>query len=197
MAKAKQTTEKATEQAEKASKGGFGLTREQQIEQLRAAVGDEGIAIAEQIVETYEHDVVRLAAKLLPPKGKSTKLGKHLHSLLDCVPAEQRDALRETLQQAKMTHATKRRRTKQPTAKRLSQKEARSNAGFLAAQLPYDAFTEVTHWQAAIGHPVGITLRREAGPPEQLGSDDLADHGGVRCRKFLGGLLRHYYRDAA
>ena len=35
------------------------------------------------------------------------------------------------------------------------------------------------------------------GPPEELASDPAPKIGHIRCRRFLGGLLRHYYRDAA
>ena len=35
------------------------------------------------------------------------------------------------------------------------------------------------------------------GPPEELSSEAVPDVGTIRCRPFLGGLLRHYYRDAA
>ena len=36
-----------------------------------------------------------------------------------------------------------------------------------------------------------------AGPPEELVADPVPALGRVRCERFLGGLLRHYYRDAA
>jgi putative transposase len=36
-----------------------------------------------------------------------------------------------------------------------------------------------------------------AGPPEDLAIDHEPQLGLVRCRRFLGGLLRHYYREAA
>ena len=36
-----------------------------------------------------------------------------------------------------------------------------------------------------------------AGPPEEPAMDDSAEIGQVRCRRFLGGLLRHYHRAAA
>ncbi len=36
-----------------------------------------------------------------------------------------------------------------------------------------------------------------AGPPEELAFDPALELGPVRCQRFLGGLLRHYYRDAA
>ncbi|HUU98097.1 MAG TPA: integrase core domain-containing protein [Phycisphaerae bacterium] len=35
------------------------------------------------------------------------------------------------------------------------------------------------------------------GPPEELPSNPLPAVGKIRCRRFLGGLLRHYYRAAA
>ncbi len=35
------------------------------------------------------------------------------------------------------------------------------------------------------------------GPPEELSSKVVPDIGAICCQKFLGGLLRHYYRDAA
>ena len=35
------------------------------------------------------------------------------------------------------------------------------------------------------------------GPPEELPSNPVSDVGAIRCRRFLGGLLRHYYRAAA
>ncbi len=35
------------------------------------------------------------------------------------------------------------------------------------------------------------------GPPEGLGIDHTPQLGHVRCQRFLGGLLRHYYRAAA
>ena len=35
------------------------------------------------------------------------------------------------------------------------------------------------------------------GPPEELPSEVVPDVGTIRCRPVLGGLLRHYYRDAA
>jgi len=36
-----------------------------------------------------------------------------------------------------------------------------------------------------------------AGPPEELEINETPDIGRVRCKRFLGGLLRHYYRAAA
>ena len=36
-----------------------------------------------------------------------------------------------------------------------------------------------------------------AGPPEELPSDSAPEIGSIRCQRFLGGLLRHYYRVAA
>jgi putative transposase len=36
-----------------------------------------------------------------------------------------------------------------------------------------------------------------AGPPTGPTADDAPEPGSVRCRRFLGGLLRHYYRPAA
>lgn len=36
-----------------------------------------------------------------------------------------------------------------------------------------------------------------AGPPEEFAYDAPAELGRVRCRRYLGGLLRHYYRVAA
>jgi len=35
------------------------------------------------------------------------------------------------------------------------------------------------------------------GPPEQLDSGDPDALDRIRCRRFHGGLLRHYYREAA
>jgi len=34
------------------------------------------------------------------------------------------------------------------------------------------------------------------GPPEKLAADPAPEFGRVRCQRFLGGLLRHYYRAA-
>jgi putative transposase len=36
-----------------------------------------------------------------------------------------------------------------------------------------------------------------AGPPQEVEFDPAASIGSIRCRHFLGGLLRHYYRAAA
>lgn len=36
-----------------------------------------------------------------------------------------------------------------------------------------------------------------AGPAEDLAIDHAPQFGRVRCQRFLGGLLRHYYRNAA
>jgi hypothetical protein len=36
-----------------------------------------------------------------------------------------------------------------------------------------------------------------AGPPEDLAINHTPQLGRVRCQRFLGGLLRHYYREAA
>jgi putative transposase len=36
-----------------------------------------------------------------------------------------------------------------------------------------------------------------AGPPEDLAIDHAPQLGRVRCQRFLGGLLRHYYCDTA
>jgi putative transposase len=36
-----------------------------------------------------------------------------------------------------------------------------------------------------------------AGSPEEPALDDAPEPGRIRCRRFLGGLLRHYYREAA
>ena len=39
--------------------------------------------------------------------------------------------------------------------------------------------------------------QRATGPPEISDSGDPDDLRCIRCRRLLGGLLRHYYRDAA
>ena len=36
-----------------------------------------------------------------------------------------------------------------------------------------------------------------AGPPDELVINHVPEIGRIRCRRFLGGLLRHYYRAAA
>jgi hypothetical protein len=36
-----------------------------------------------------------------------------------------------------------------------------------------------------------------AGPPEELAATHAPQIGRVHCERFLGGRLRHYYRDAA
>ena len=36
-----------------------------------------------------------------------------------------------------------------------------------------------------------------AGPPEDLAIDHAPQLGSIRCQRFLGGLLRHYYHAAA
>jgi putative transposase len=36
-----------------------------------------------------------------------------------------------------------------------------------------------------------------AGPPDDQTVAPLREAGRIRCRRFLGGLLRHYYRVAA
>lgn len=36
-----------------------------------------------------------------------------------------------------------------------------------------------------------------AGPPIAPAPAAVSEAGRIRCRRFLGGLLRHYYRDAA
>ena len=35
------------------------------------------------------------------------------------------------------------------------------------------------------------------GPPEESSSNPAPEIGLIRCQRFLGGLLRHYYRAAA
>jgi hypothetical protein len=35
------------------------------------------------------------------------------------------------------------------------------------------------------------------GPPEELPSNPVPDADKIRCRRFLGGLLRYYYHAAA
>jgi putative transposase len=41
------------------------------------------------------------------------------------------------------------------------------------------------------------TLPQAAAEPEELPANDATPPGHVRCRRFLGGLLRHYYCEAA
>jgi hypothetical protein len=36
-----------------------------------------------------------------------------------------------------------------------------------------------------------------AGPPEELTRNKVPEPEQIHCKHFLGGLLRHYYRDAA
>jgi hypothetical protein len=35
------------------------------------------------------------------------------------------------------------------------------------------------------------------GPPDGHGRAPALEAGRIRCQRFLGGLLRHYYREAA
>jgi putative transposase len=40
-------------------------------------------------------------------------------------------------------------------------------------------------------------LDAATGQPPEIAASDVPDVGRIRCRRFLGGLLRHYYREAA
>ena len=42
-----------------------------------------------------------------------------------------------------------------------------------------------------------IPAAAAAGPPPNPGTDPPPNIGRIRCRQFLGGLLRHYYRAVA
>ncbi len=64
---AKKTAKKRT--GTRATSPGGG-SREQQIQRLKDAVGAKGVKQAEEIVEEYEPDVIRLAFKLLGPARK-------------------------------------------------------------------------------------------------------------------------------
>ena len=59
-------------------------TKQSQIAKLSEAVGEEGVAQAQSIVDTHTRDVVALAFKLLPAKS-SSGLGKKIEDLLNKV----------------------------------------------------------------------------------------------------------------
>ncbi len=72
-------------------------TNEQQIEALREKIGDAGILSAEKIVGDYQPEVIALAYKLTRVGAAKNKLPKSVTKLLDKLPEEKREAVRETL----------------------------------------------------------------------------------------------------
>lgn len=98
--------------AKKAAKatGRGGGTREDQIKRLRQSIGAKGEAEAKKIIEMYDADVIRYAAKTDNRKKPATSggLGSRLEALLAAIsdPAE-RERTRETLTAAKREAAKK------------------------------------------------------------------------------------------
>lgn len=81
-------------------KGGGKL--EDQINVLKQSVGREGIKLADEILETYEPDVIKLAFKQVP-KGPNAAagLGKRIEALLANMPPRKQAETRELLETAK------------------------------------------------------------------------------------------------
>jgi hypothetical protein len=91
---------KGLEMAKKKGPKGGGSV-EEQIARLEERVGAKGKKAAAEIVEQYEPDVVRLAFKRLPKAASPTTLGTRIEALLEGVPANQREAMRAALLDAK------------------------------------------------------------------------------------------------
>jgi hypothetical protein len=70
-------------------KGGGNLS--EQIDRLKKAVGREGVKAAQEIVEGYEPDVIKLAFKMVPKgQGANAGLGKRLEAMLAQIPKSRR-----------------------------------------------------------------------------------------------------------
>jgi putative transposase len=83
----------------------------------------------------------------------------------------------------------------------------REFAAFHNTHRPHQGLGNLTVPEAARGQPEAATaLYAATGPPEKVAGPrtrspslkdaDPLEPGDVRCRRFLGGLLRHYYRAA-
>jgi len=86
--------------AKQTNRGGGDLNT--QIARSKKEVGREGIKLAQEIVETYESDVIRLAFKMVP-KGPNAGagLGKRIERMLANMPKGQAEDMREKLLAAK------------------------------------------------------------------------------------------------
>lgn len=71
-----------------------------QIAVLKKAVGREGVAAAQAILDNHEPDVIKLAFKQIP-KGITTGLGKRIEALLANIPKRRQAEVREALETAK------------------------------------------------------------------------------------------------
>lgn len=74
----------------------------EQIARIKKIVGRDGVRAAQEIIETYNPDVIRLAFKLIP-KGPNVNggLGKRIEAMLANMPKNQAAEMREKLLAAK------------------------------------------------------------------------------------------------
>lgn len=70
----------------------------QQIKRLKGEIGPKGVKAANEIVEGYEPDVIKLAFKMVP-KGLTANsgLGKRIEAMLANMPAKQATETRKRL----------------------------------------------------------------------------------------------------
>jgi len=87
--------------AKKKGRGGQGGNLNQQIERLKKEVGKEGVAAAEEILEGYEPEIIKLAFKMLPKQQGQRGLGKRIEELLLNVPKSKQSEMRAMLIAAK------------------------------------------------------------------------------------------------
>lgn len=89
--------------AVKAKGGPGGGTREQQIERLRQSIGAKGEAEARKIIEMYDANVIRYAAKIDSRKKPATAggLGSRIENILAGLPESEREQARELLLKGK------------------------------------------------------------------------------------------------
>jgi hypothetical protein len=78
---------------------GQSLPLNQQIDRLKAQVGEQGINDAKALLKLYPPEVIKLAFKLLP-KRHVAKLGKRTEDLLKLVPKTDRPEVEASLEKA-------------------------------------------------------------------------------------------------
>jgi hypothetical protein len=92
---------KAAKTVKKAAGQRGGGSIEAQIARLAEAIGKKGIAEAEKLQETYNHDVIRYAFKTLPKRTGVAGLGSRIEGLLENLDADEAEEIRAKLLQAK------------------------------------------------------------------------------------------------
>jgi hypothetical protein len=89
----------AKRKSKQAARGGGSI--ESQIAKLKESIGRKGVNQAEELKETYPHDVIRYAFKTLPKRTGVASLGSRIEGLLGTMDAAEAEEIRAKLLEAK------------------------------------------------------------------------------------------------